>query len=233
MRLDKFLAYALTISRNEVNRLIRAKRVTVNDEFVKSGAIKLLDTDIIKFDDVALSNNIASPNRYFILHKPLGYVCANDDANYPSVTVLLNEPSAHLLHSAGRLDVDTTGLVLLTDDGNWSHRITSPKNLCQKVYIAELKVPLKESDIEAFAAGLQLHKEKTLTAPAKLEILSEKTAKVTISEGRYHQVKRMFAAVGNRVLSLHRLQIGSIALDDSLPEGEYRELTQAEIDEFN
>lgn len=230
-RIDKILAQTLSVSRAEILRLIRAKRITVNGSFIKSGSHKVTENDTICFDDSPLS--LLRHKRYFMMNKPTDVVCANNDASYPSVTTLLDEPSAHLLHAAGRLDVDTTGLVLLTDDGQWSHKITSPKKQCSKVYIAELKVPLEESLIEIFKNGIMLKQEKVPTAPAELEILDSHTAKLTIFEGKYHQVKRMFAAVDNRVLNLTRVKIGELELDTTLNPGEYRALTVEEIALFN
>ena len=141
----------------------------------------------------------------------------------------LDEPVAHKLHAAGRLDIDTTGLVLMTDDGQWSHRITSPRHHCEKTYLVELENPLEEGVAEQFAKGVQLHNEKDLTKPAVLEVITPTEVRLTISEGRYHQVKRMFAAVGNHVVGLHRERIGDITLDASLEPGEYRPLTEDEI----
>lgn len=229
-RIDKTLAHALSISRAEVQRLIRAKRIVVNNNFVKSASEKISEQDVVLLDDNII--NIPRSKRYFMLNKPEGYVCANADSTHPSITTLLDEPSAYLLHSAGRLDVDTTGLVLLTDDGEWSHKITSPKKKCPKQYLVTVKAPLDNALIDMFRAGLQLNQEKALTAPADLIILDEYTATITIHEGKYHQVKRMFAAVNNRVIQLKRLQIGQLCLDNSLEEGEYRALTEEEINLF-
>jgi len=133
------------------------------------------------------------------------------------------------LHAAGRLDIDTTGLVLLTDDGQWSHRITSPRHHCEKTYRVTLESPISDDTAAQFTAGVQLHNEKSLTKPAQLEVITPTDVRLTLSEGRYHQVKRMFAAVGNRVIELHRERIGDIVLDEDLEPGEYRALTEDEI----
>ena len=164
-----------------------------------------------------------------MLNKPHGYVCSTDDPDHPTILYFLDEPVAHKLHAAGRLDIDTTGLVLMTDDGQWSHRITSPRHHCEKTYLVALESPLAEGTAELFAKGVQLHNEKDLTKPAVLEVITPTEVRLTISEGRYHQVKRMFAAVGNHVVGLHRERIGDIQLDESLAPGEYRPLTEAEI----
>ena len=167
--------------------------------------------------------------RYFMLNKPQGYVCSTEDPDHPTVLYFLDEPVAYKLHAAGRLDIDTTGLVLMTDDGQWSHRITSPRHHCEKTYLVTLENPLSADTAEQFAKGVQLHNEKDLTKPAVLEEVTPTEVRLTISEGRYHQVKRMFAAVGNRVVGLHRERIGEIALDPTLEPGEYRPLTEEEI----
>ncbi|MEA9389204.1 16S rRNA pseudouridine(516) synthase RsuA [Acerihabitans sp. TG2] len=227
MRLDKFLSQQLGISRALVIRELRAKRVTIDGDIVKQGAFQLLAQHEVRFDDQIL-HQILAP-RYFMLHKPQGYVCSTDDPDYPTVLYFMDEPVPDKLHAAGRLDIDTTGLVLMTDDGQWSHWITSPKHHCEKTYRVTLENPLDDDIARRFSEGVMLHGEKLPTRPALLEALSEQEARLTISEGRYHQVKRMFAAVGNHVTALHRERIGAIVLDLDLPPGEYRALTPAEI----
>ncbi|PLR40801.1 16S rRNA pseudouridine(516) synthase RsuA [Chimaeribacter californicus] len=227
MRLDKFLSQQLGVSRALVLRELRNKRVTVDDEIVKSGSLKLTPENVVKFDGNVLEQQ--NGPRYFMLNKPQGYVCSTDDPDHPTVLYFLEEPVAYKLHAAGRLDIDTTGLVLMTDDGQWSHRITSPKHHCEKTYLVTLEQPLSTETPQQFLDGVQLHNEKDLTLPAQLEQLEPTLVRLTIREGRYHQVKRMFAAVGNRVVALHRERIGAIALDDSLAPGDYRPLTDEEI----
>ena len=229
MRLDKFLAHHLGVSRTIVNKELKAKKVTVNGDIVKSGAYHISPDQIVEYDGFEIVP--ITDNRYFMLNKPQGYVCSTDDPDHPTILYFIDEPMPEKLHSAGRLDLDTTGLVLLTDDGKWSHRITSPKHHCEKVYQVTVEQPLTTNLIEIFKQGIQLKSEKTLTEPAKLIILDDYHAELTISEGRYHQVKRMFAAVNNHVTQLHRKQIGNIILD--VPEGEYRPLTHDEISSFN
>ncbi len=229
MRLDKFLAHHLGVSRTIVNKELKAQKVTVNGDIVKSGAYHISPDQIVEYDGFEIVP--ITENRYFMLNKPQGYVCSTDDPDHPTILYFIDEPMAEKLHSAGRLDLDTTGLVLLTDDGKWSHRITSPKHHCEKVYQVTVEQPLTTNLIEIFKQGILLKSEKTLTEPAKLIIIDDYHAELTISEGRYHQVKRMFAAVNNHVTQLHRKQIGNIVLD--IPEGEYRPLTQDEISSFN
>ena len=229
MRLDKFLAHHLGVSRTIVNKELKAQKVTVNGDIVKSGAYHISPDQIVEYDGFEIIP--ITENRYFMLNKPQGYVCSTDDPDHPTILYFIDEPMAEKLHSAGRLDLDTTGLVLLTDDGKWSHRITSPKHHCEKVYQVTVEQPLTANLIDIFKQGIQLKSEKTLTEPAKLIIIDDYHAELTISEGRYHQVKRMFAAVNNHVTQLHRKQIGNIVLN--IPEGEYRPLTQDEINSFN
>ncbi|ELY3985016.1 16S rRNA pseudouridine(516) synthase RsuA [Cronobacter muytjensii] len=227
MRLDKFIAQQLGVSRAIASREIRASRVTVNGDIVKDSAFKLLPDHDVEYDGNPLTQQ--NGPRYFMLNKPQGYVCSTDDPDHPTVLYFLDEPVAHKLHAAGRLDIDTTGLVLMTDDGQWSHRITSPRHHCEKTYRVTLESPVVDDTAALFAKGVQLHNEKDLTKPAQLEVITPTEVRLTISEGRYHQVKRMFAAVGNHVVGLHRERIGAIELDPALEPGEYRPLTEDEI----
>ncbi len=229
MRLDKFLAHHLGISRTIVNKELKAKKVTVDGAIIKSGAHQLSPKQTVEYDGFKITP--ITENRYFMLNKPKGYVCSTDDPDHPTILYFIDEPMPEKLHAAGRLDLDTTGLVLLTDDGQWSHRITSPKHHYEKIYLVTVERPLSADLIKVFNNGIQLKSEKSLTKPAKLNILDDFHAELTISEGRYHQVKRMFAAVDNHVVELHRKQIGNIKID--IPEGEYRPLTQDEINSFN
>nr|WED68588.1 16S rRNA pseudouridine(516) synthase RsuA [Pectobacterium colocasium] len=227
MRLDKFLSQHLGISRSLVARELRAQRVTVDGDVVRERCVQAIPEHNVEFDGNPLEQQTGP--RYFMLNKPQGYVCSTDDPDHPTILYFMDVPVAHKLHAAGRLDIDTTGLVLLTDDGQWSHRITSPKHQCEKTYLVTLELPLAEDTAAQFTAGVQLHNEKNLTKPATLEKITDHVVRLTISEGRYHQVKRMFAAVGNRVVELHRERIGDIWLDSELEPGEFRELSDEEI----
>ncbi|WP_437888762.1 16S rRNA pseudouridine(516) synthase RsuA [Phytobacter sp. V91] len=227
MRLDKFIAQQLGVSRAIAGRQIRASHITVDGDVVKDTAFKLRPEHQVAYEGNALVQQTGP--RYFMLNKPQGYVCSTDDPDHPTVLFFLDEPVAYQLHAAGRLDIDTTGLVLMTDDGQWSHRITSPRHHCEKTYLVELESPVADDTAALFAKGVQLHNEKDLTRPAQLEVITPTQVRLTISEGRYHQVKRMFAAAGNRVVGLHRERIGAIALDEDMAEGEYRPLTEEEI----
>ncbi|MDP8161879.1 16S rRNA pseudouridine(516) synthase RsuA [Pasteurella skyensis] len=230
MRLDKFIAEQTGLTRTQATKALKSSLVTVNDKIIKSGATKITSQDVVIFDEQPLE--WLEQGQYFMLYKPQGYVCSNDDSEYPTVFDFFDYPLKGKLHCAGRLDADTTGLVLLTDDGQWSHRITSPKHQCEKTYLVTLADPVEPFYEEKLQQGIMLRGEKTPTLPAKLEVLDDYNVTLTISEGRYHQVKRMFAALGNKVEFLHRCKIGGVALDNALEEGEFRALTEEEITFF-
>ncbi|KAA6208632.1 16S rRNA pseudouridine(516) synthase RsuA [Avibacterium paragallinarum] len=227
MRLDKFLAKQTGLTRSKANKALRQSAVQINGKIEKSGAVKVSAEDEIYFEGQRLS--WLEAGQYLMLNKPQGYVCSHDEGDYPTIYQFFDYPLAGKLHSAGRLDVDTTGLVLLTDDGQWSHRITSPKYHCEKTYLVTLADPVESHYQQACEAGILLRGEKTATKPAKLEIIDDYNVNLTISEGRYHQVKRMFAALGNKVIVLHRWKIGDVVLDEQLAEGEYRPLSSQEL----
>lgn len=227
MRLDKFLAETTGLTRSQAAKVLRQSAVTVNGKIEKSGAVKVSPDDEIYYDGERLT--WVENGQYIMLHKPQGYICSHEDGDYPTIYQFFDYPLSARLHSAGRLDVDTTGLVLLTDDGQWSHRITSPKFHCEKTYLVTLAEPVEVNYVQACADGILLRGEKEPTKPATLEILDDYNVNLTLSEGRYHQVKRMFAALGNKVVALHRWKIGNVVLDEHLAEGEFRSLTEEEI----
>lgn len=226
MRLDKYLANVSDYSRSKVKKLLKSGCVTVAGECVTDPRYEVTPTDRVAIDGQLLR---AATERYFMLNKPLGYVSATKDREHLTVLELFDEDNLDQLHIAGRLDIDTTGLLLVTDDGRWSHRVMSPNSDCKKTYLVETEDPILPEAIQKIEAGIKLQGEMRPTLPAILELLDEHTARLTIAEGKYHQVKRMFAAVGNRVDYLHREQIGGIVLDESLQLGEYRPLTAEEV----
>lgn len=230
MRIDKFLADATEYSRREIHIFIKRSLVTINGDVIKKFATQINDNDEVHLNQQRII--LAGP-RYFMLNKPQGYVCANTDADHPIVLDLLNIPNKHNLQIAGRLDIDTTGLVLLTDDGTWNHSITSPNRACQKRYTLSCVDPIEDTALEQLLAGVQLHGEVAPSRANAVERLDQHTIRLTISEGKYHQVKRMLAATGNRVTSLHRDLIGEIQLDPQLALGKYRMLTTQEIQGVN
>jgi 16S rRNA pseudouridine516 synthase len=226
IRLDKLISQSTDLSRKEVKRLAHKGEILVNGEVIKSPDIKILECDEV----VCQGELIAAIGfRYFMLHKPEGYVSATKDKEHMTVLEFIDEPRRDNLSVAGRLDIDTTGLVLLTDDGQWLHQVISPKHQCEKTYLVETLKPLLPKDITKLEQGVWLKNEKTRTKPAKVEVIDEYHYRLTITEGRYHQVKRMFAAIENKVESLHRERIGGILLDPDLLPGEYRALTTEEI----
>lgn len=226
MRLDKYLSNHSGLSRKEAKQALKSGDVIVNDQMINDPKFNVSDQDEVRWNGMAI---IPAGPRYFMLNKPQGYVCANSDSQHPTVISLLFEDDPDTLQVAGRLDIDTTGLVLITDDGQWNHRITAPKHKQPKHYQAQLDCPIENDCIEIFAQGLLLKNELKRTRPAKLIIQSDTHVELIIEEGKYHQVKRMFAAVGNHVNTLHRFRIGAIELDNTLQPGEYRPLTQQEI----
>ncbi|MDP5211162.1 16S rRNA pseudouridine(516) synthase RsuA [Microbulbifer sp. 2205BS26-8] len=226
IRLDKAVSQVTGLSRSDAKRAAKAQRISVNDQVVTDPAVKVQASDSLCLDGVPL---LKPGPRYIMLNKPMGYVSATKDPKHPTVLDLIEEPNTGRLHIAGRLDIDTTGLVLLTDDGQWSHKVTSPNHHCAKTYYAQLADKIEATAVAKFAKGIWLNSERRRTRPARLQILFANEARVTIGEGRYHQVKRMFAALGNKVLALHREKIGDISLDEALREGEYRFLSPDEI----
>ena len=231
MRLDKFICKSTELTRSEAKKLLKMGDVRVNGEIIKNAAAQVHENNSVTVNGESLT---ARSSRYIMMHKPVDTICSNVDEVYPSLLHYIEIDKAFDLHIAGRLDADTTGLVLITDDGRWSHNIISPKKNCAKVYRVNLRNEItteKSAElIERFKCGLQLQGESQLTLPAVLEILSEKQVLLTITEGKYHQVKRMFAAVGNKVVGLHRQQIGEINLDVEL--GEWRYLSDDEVNSF-
>lgn len=228
MRLDKFIGNNTQLSRTQIHAAIKQGIIYVNDVLVTKTNTQIKDTDKVVVDDQVIEPR---KPRYLILHKPAGYVCANTDSEHPTVLDLVGAPFKHELQIAGRLDVDTTGLVLLTDDGQWNHKITSPKHMHTKNYLVTTANPIEDSYIKIFADGVMLKGETKLTLPAELKVLDKHHAELSICEGKYHQVKRMFAAVGNHVIALHRNRIGSVYLGD-LPAGQFRYLTTQEVESF-
>ncbi|MCU7843685.1 MAG: pseudouridine synthase [Candidatus Thiodiazotropha sp. (ex Monitilora ramsayi)] len=226
MRLDRFLSNATTLSRSQAQRMIRAGRVCVGGAEVKQAATLIPLTSEVVLDGERIEPPLP---RYLMLHKPRGVVCATEDPTHRTAIDLLGLPSPAGLHFAGRLDIDATGLVLITDDGQWSHRIVSPGSHCAKRYRVWLADPLTDRHLMQLMGGVVLRGEKRPTRPAEAERLSDRECLLTISEGRYHQVKRMFAALGNRVIRLHRESIGPLSLDAELGAGSFRPLTSDEV----
>jgi 16S rRNA pseudouridine516 synthase len=227
MKLDRLIAKHRHLGRSAAHQLIATGQVGVNGITVKDN-----QHEVNRFASVLLNNEIIQqPQRalYLMLHKPSGYVSATRDAEHPTVLDLIDEADRETLHIAGRLDRSTTGLVLLTNDGRWSKAIMDAEAKVPKVYLVETAEPIESGAVEAFACGFYFHTEAITTRSAQLEILGSCLARLTLFEGRYHQVKRMIHRIGNRVVSLHRESIGTLTLPDSLCPGQWRRLTDAEV----
>lgn len=202
-------------------------KIIVNGDIVIDEATQVHENNHITFDGQPLKTRAF---RYILMHKSPHTISSNVDGVYPSLFNDINVDNVSELHIVGRLDVDTTGLVLITDDGRWSFNITSPKKHCAKVYRVGLSRPIADDVALMFEQGIRLQGEQNVTLPAVLTVLSAQDVRLTITEGKFHQVKRMFAAVGNRVVSLHREKIGKISLDVDV--GQWRYLTADEIASF-
>lgn len=225
-RIDKIIASQGLYSRSDVKYLVNRKRVAVDGKIITSSSQKAdPEKNIITIDGKPLT---VRKQLYLMLHKPKGYVSATEDKEHQTVLALVPpEFKGRDLFPAGRLDKDTTGLMILTDDGMLAHNILSPRKHIQKVYGVELDIPVTEEMQKGFAAGVELN--DGICKEAKLVITGEKTAEVTLKEGRYHQIKRMFGCYGAKVVELHRIAMGDLYLPDDLVEGDCRELTEEEL----
>lgn len=226
LRLDKYLAEMGCGTRSQVKTAIRKGRVKVNEETVTSPEKKIdTDTDKVCLDETEV---VYTAMEYYMLNKPSGVVSAREDGKYPTVLDLIDQKQRKDLFPVGRLDLDTEGLLLITNDGALCHELLSPKKHVKKVYYVEVDKEIPKGAAEQFQNGVDIGEEK-LTLPAQLEALTPKTARLTIQEGKFHQVKRMFEVIGTNVLYLKRLSMGTLVLDSSLPCGQYRPLTEMEI----
>lgn len=234
MRLDKFISKATELSRKEAKKILHASEVTVNDEVIKDPGVHV---DIINDEVLWVGEplSVATGNRYILLHKPEGFECTLKAKEYPIVIELITVPELGSLRMAGRLDVDTTGALILSDDGKFLHRVTSPKHEHAKVYELTLADAMDEAAqanaIKEVAEGILLEGDHEETKPAILEFIDETHARLTLEQGKYHQVKRMMGYFGNRVTELHRASVGHITLD-GLEKGDSRFLTSEEVAKF-
>ncbi|MDU7559407.1 MAG: RNA pseudouridine synthase, partial [Pseudomonas sp.] len=196
MRVDRFLSNLPQFNRQQARLLLIEKRVRVDGQIVSDPHHDIREFSRIELDEHVLQ--AGKPARYFMLHKPPGCVSATQDPEHPTVLDLLNEDDKHDLHIAGRLDFNTSGLMLITNDGHWSRHLTQPQTKLPKVYYVETEQDITDAYITRFEQGVYFAYEDLTTLPATLELLGPRSARLSIVEGRYHQVKRMFAAVGNR-----------------------------------
>ena len=237
-RLDKILAHSGYGTRSEIKLLVKSKVVMVNDKLIKDSGIQVnpaVDKILVNGDPIFFQ-----AQTYLMMNKPQGVISATEDSRERTVLDLLNPPFNHAaLFPVGRLDKDTEGLLLLTDDGKLAHNLLSPKKHVAKTYYAEVSGVVDQADQEAFSQGVELE-DGYVTMPAQLVILvagdpdlaKDSKIELTIMEGKFHQVKRMFIAVGKKVTFLKRISMGNLKLDEYLAPGEYRELTEDELQQL-
>ena len=219
MRLDKYLSDMTDYSRNDIKKLVKDKRVTVNGITVNKSDLKVSEADVISIDDEPVEYETFE---YYMLNKPAGYLCTLDYS--PNVLELIDS-NRKGLSPVGRLDKDTEGLILITNDGQLNHRLLAPKHHVDKPYYVETDSEIKPEAVEIMSKPMQF--EDFISEPAKLEILDKRQAYLTIHEGKFHQVKRMFAKIGCNVTYLKRISFGPLKLGD-LEIGQYRKLTKEE-----
>lgn len=229
VRIDKYLADMGKGTRTEVKKYIKSGRVRVDGNVVQRPETKVSPEQIITLDGEQL---VYEEFQYYLMNKPAGIISASDDTRQKTVVDLISDRGRRNLFPVGRLDKDTTGLLLITDDGALAHSLLSPRHHVFKIYVAEVDGLLEEEDIRLFKEGIPLEEDWT-TLPAELEILragEQSLARITIYEGKFHQIKRMFEAVGKPVLSLSRIAMGPLRLPEDLKEGDYRPLTDQEYE---
>lgn len=226
MKLDRLIAKHRQMGRTAALRAIAARRVRVDGVAVADGHAEVDRFSTVMLDEEPVQ--VAERSLYLIMHKPVGLLSATKDAQHATVLDWIDDPDKHTLHLAGRLDRSTSGLLILTNDGNWSKRLMAADFKVPKVYRVETDLPVPAEAVAAFERGFYFHTEDITTLPAKLEVLGECLARVTLHEGRYHQVKRMFHRVGCRVTALHRESVGALRLPIDLKPGEWRPMTEEE-----
>ncbi len=225
MRLDKYLSHMGFGTRNDVKKIIKNGWVTINDETIKKADYNVKEEDIVCVDDEPV-NYVEF--EYYMLNKPAGYVSATEDRLYPTVMELI-QSQRHDLYPVGRLDIDTEGLLLISNDGTFTHNLLSPKKHVDKKYYVEFDGVLPDNAVELFSKPMQL--EDFIASPSQLEIIDQNKAYLTIHEGKFHQVKRMFEHVGCTVTYLKRVQFSFLTLEN-LEVGEFRALTKDEVEKL-
>jgi len=220
-RLDRFISKSKNIPIKQVKLLLAQGDISVNNQ-PATDAEMLID----EFTHIALKSEVLQDLKpvYIMLHKPIGVISATKDTLHSTVIDLVDHPLKDSLHIVGRLDLNTSGLVLLTNDGRWSKLLTSPESRMTKRYLVTLKNKITSDYVDAFAQGMYFEYEDITTRPARLKILTDYSAEIDLTEGKYHQIKRMFGRFRNQVVSLHRSQIGPISLDESLEPGHWKVL---------
>ncbi|MCI8291395.1 MAG: rRNA pseudouridine synthase [Clostridia bacterium] len=224
-RIDKIVSNSTKYSRSEVKKLIKANKIKVNDIVIDKPEFKVdieNDSIIVNGESLTFKKNI-----YLVLNKPKGYISATEDRESTVLDLVSKDYGDRKLFPVGRLDKDTTGLIILTDDGDFAHNIVSPKKDHKKIYRVTIDIPITDEMIEEFKNGVVLIDSKC--KPAKLEKIENNIALVTLTEGKYHQIKRMFGCFKAKVIELERIQIGNFKLPRELNLGEYRELSDDEL----
>lgn len=230
MRLDKFLCDCNLGTRSQVKDLIKKGLVSVNGSTIKKSDVAINEnTDVIEFkgEKICYRKYV-----YILLNKPSGVITATEDKRANTVMDLIKPLPAKDMFPVGRLDKDTTGLLLITNDGDLAHKLLSPKYHVDKTYLVTTAKPISNNDLQALSSGVDIGDDK-LTLPAKAILRDDGLLELTIHEGRYHQVKRMLEAIGNEVVALHRCSFGLINLDNGPEEGKWRELTEDEISKIS
>lgn len=228
MRIDKYLSDMGIGTRGEIKKALRKKRLLVNGEVIKDAGYRVEEGDIVRFDDEEIEYR---EFEYFMLNKPDGVVSAREDRRYETVLDLIMERKRKDLFPVGRLDIDTEGLVLITNNGELSHDMLSPKNHVEKVYYLECLGKLGDAEIEKCKKGFK-YDEDLVSLPSKLEVIESSDisrANIHIHEGKFHQIKKMFEVMGKEIIYLKRTSMGPLKLDEDLEPGEYRRLNEDEI----
>lgn len=226
-RIDRYISKKLNINRRDIKLMLARGRIVINGEVIRE-----ITTIVEEFDHVVLDGQLLQDKQavYIMMNKPIGVVSATKDELHTTVIDLLPDALSHEdLHIVGRLDLNTSGLLLLTNDSRWSRKLMSPEAKVAKVYRVTLENDLTEETVTEFAEGMYFPFEDITTLPAQLTIISEKVAEVVLMEGKYHQIKRMFGRSRNPVLALHRSSVGNLLLDANLDAGESRALTSDEV----
>lgn len=227
MRLDKFLCETLNLSRKEAKDFVKKSSITINDVLIKDSSFVFNEnTSRVLVNDKPLTHE---KYVYFMLNKPADYITATKDDNQKTVLDLFKSENRNDLFAVGRLDKDTVGLLIITNDGDLSHHLTSPKHHVSKTYYVKTRTVVSDEDLKILSNGVELTGDG-MTKPAKTERISDCELYLTITEGMYHQVKRMLNAVNNEVIFLKRVSMGDVSLDEGLKEGQYRRLTTEEIE---
>lgn len=237
MRLDKYITLGLNVTRSEAKKIIKNKKIVINNKTITDSSYNVLETDDVLYENSKIEYK---EKIYIMMNKKSGYVCANCDNLYPTVFELLDNKiyNPNKLFTIGRLDVDTTGLLIITNDGDLAHKITSPKSNIKKVYYVEVDGSFLAGCSNILQEGITLKDEdgnEYKTRPVNIDFLNEEKNKayITVTEGKFHEVKKICKYFGLNVLKLHRVQIGELMLDKNLKTGIYRELTKEELDRLN